>query len=56
MTREIDDYFLRKEEPVRSYLLALREYILRREYHSGMEIQNAILLLQRENALLLMGS
>ena len=29
MTREIDDYFLRKEEPVRSYLLALREYILR---------------------------
>ena len=28
MTREIDNYFLQKDEPVRSYLLALRDYIL----------------------------
>jgi hypothetical protein len=28
MLREIDQYFLEKEEPVKSYLLALREYLL----------------------------
>lgn len=28
MTREIDNYFLQQPEPTRSYLLALREYIL----------------------------
>ena len=28
MSREIDNYFLQKDEPLRSYLLALREYIL----------------------------
>jgi hypothetical protein len=28
MTREIDAYFLQKEEPIKSYLLALRDYIL----------------------------
>jgi hypothetical protein len=28
MIREIDHYFLQKDEPVRSYLLALREYLL----------------------------
>lgn len=26
--REIDHYFLQKDEPIKSYLLALREYIL----------------------------
>lgn len=29
MIREIDNYFLQKEEPVKSYLLTLRDYILR---------------------------
>jgi len=28
MIREIDNYFLEKEEPVKSYLLTLRDYIL----------------------------
>lgn len=28
MIREIDEYFLQKEEPVRSFLLTLREHIL----------------------------
>jgi Domain of unknown function (DU1801) len=28
MTREIDNYFLQQPEPIKSYLLALREYIL----------------------------
>jgi hypothetical protein len=28
MIREIDHYFLQKDEPVKSYLLALREYVL----------------------------
>lgn len=28
MIREIDLYFLQKDEPVKSYLLALREYVL----------------------------
>lgn len=28
MTREIDNYFLQQSEPTRSYLLAMREYIL----------------------------
>lgn len=28
MTREIDNYFLQQPEPNRSYLLAMREYIL----------------------------
>ncbi len=28
MTREIDAYFLQKEEPIKSYLLSLRDYIL----------------------------
>ncbi|WP_276373127.1 DUF1801 domain-containing protein [Chryseolinea sp. H1M3-3] len=28
MTREIDAYFLQKQEPIKSYLLALRDYIL----------------------------
>lgn len=28
MTREIDNYFLQKDEPIKSYLLALREFIL----------------------------
>lgn len=28
MTREIDNYFLQQQEPTRSYLLALREYII----------------------------
>ena len=28
MFREIDNYFLEKEEPVKSYLLTLRDYIL----------------------------
>jgi len=27
--REIDNYFLQKEEPLKSYLLALREFILK---------------------------
>lgn len=34
MIREIDEYFLQKEEPVRSFLLALREYIL--QYDSNI--------------------
>ena len=29
MLRAIDDYFLQKEEPVKSYLLALRQLILK---------------------------
>jgi len=28
LIREIDHYFLQKDEPVKSYLLALREYVL----------------------------
>jgi len=28
MIRDIDNYFLEKEEPVKSYLLTLRDYIL----------------------------
>ena len=28
MIRDIDNYFLQKDEPVKSYLLALRDYIL----------------------------
>lgn len=28
MTREIDNYFLQKDEPIKSYLLTLRDYIL----------------------------
>jgi len=31
MIREIDNYFLQKDEPVRSYLLALRDFILKHD-------------------------
>jgi hypothetical protein len=34
MVREIDNYFLQKDEPVKSYLLALRDYIL--QYDSNI--------------------
>jgi hypothetical protein len=33
MSREIDLYFLQQPEPVKSYLLALREYILNCDIH-----------------------
>jgi hypothetical protein len=29
MVRDIDNYFLEKEEPIKSYLLALRDHILK---------------------------
>jgi hypothetical protein len=31
MLRAIDNYFLQKEEPIKSYLLALREIILKHD-------------------------
>jgi Domain of unknown function (DU1801) len=33
MLREIDHYFLEKEEPVKSYLLALRQHLLQFDEH-----------------------
>ncbi len=33
MSREIDNYFLEKHEPIKSYLLALREVILDYDQH-----------------------
>jgi len=60
MLREIDTFFDNKEEPVKGCLLFLRDYIQNSKakppHYRSMEIQNAFLLLQRQNGLLLMGS